>query len=453
MKEVFKRLYIKIKKLKFKEIILNTFAILLFLLPVIPEKGTYALESRKWIMFNSLTIITSVILLITLVIEKKFKLNVWDGLLIIYLTTVSISMLLTKFGVWEAFTGSNGRGEGVLTIASYIITFIIFSKGYKYVKWTLKIAIVGAIIVSIYSVLQVMLPADIIFPEGLNRRAHYATGTMRNQNFLSSYICLFLPMMVFKYINKGRLINLFTTIMLFLALIFSVTLGGYLTFALMFIVILISSLIFNKNKWKVLQKSLLIVSIFIILFAGVDNIKGGKYSKELLNEKSKESTSTSIETTKSGGNGRLEIWNKSLHVISNNIWFGVGPDSLAKEINNKYVYGSNKGIGYKKVDKAHSEPLQIAATTGVPSMIIYLVFVGALCLELLKILVLKIKNDSNRFENKDNIFNAMVFISIISYLCQSVINISVIHVAPIFWAILGLGAGILINTNELNKEK
>ena len=105
------------------------------------------------------------------------------------------------------------------------------------------------------------------------------------------------------------------------------------------------------------------------------------------------------------------------------------------------------------MDKAHSEPLQIAATTGVPSMIIYLVFVGALCLELLKIIVLKIKNDSNRFENKDNIFNAMVFISIISYLCQSVINISVIHVAPIFWAILGLGAGILINTNELNKEK
>ena len=39
---------------------------------------------------------------------------------------------------------------------------------------------------------------------------------------------------------------------------------------------------------------------------------------------------------------------------------------------------------------------------------------------------------------------AVVLVSILSYLMQSMINISVVQVAPAFWAIAGIGAGITL---------
>ena len=75
-------------------------------------------------------------------------------------------------------------------------------------------------------------------------------------------------------------------------------------------------------------------------------------------------------------------------------------------------------------DKAHNEYLQIAATIGIPALIIYLAFVCQIVFK-----------DKNIFKNNATF---ILLVPIISYLVQAFFNISTIGVAPIFWLLLGL---------------
>ncbi len=440
-----------IKKLELKTLVLNVYAFCLFMLPVIPEAGRYAVESRKWVIYNSITICAAIALLIINIVDKKFKLNKYDGLLIIYLVLVGISTVLTKFDIWKAITGENGRGEGLLTITNYVITFIIFSKGYKRLKGSVKIAVFAACVVAIYSLFQVLLPSDVKFPTGLERRGNYATGTMRNQNFLSSYMCLFLPMMTFLYINRPRLIKLLEVALIFCGLVTSMTLGGYLTCIFMLACVLIGSLVYSKHKLKLLRNFTVVLLVFVVLFIALDANKDGAYKRELLGYTTE--TGSTVLDKSSAGNGRVFVWKKSLSVLSEHPWFGVGPDSLRKEINNVKKYGNNKPVNNQVIDKAHSEPLQIAVTTGIPSMMTYLVFAITLFIELFVYIIKSLNKDKDKLDNDVHLYNTMIFISIISYFVQSLINISVIHVAPIYWAMLGLGTGIMLNNEKVDKKK
>ena len=68
--------------------------------------------------------------------------------------------------------------------------------------------------------------------------------------------------------------------------------------------------------------------------------------------------------------------------------------------------------------------MQIAATIGIPALIIYLAF-------LMQILF----NQKNLFKNS-GLF--ILIIPIIAYITQAFFNISTIGVAPIFWFLLGV---------------
>jgi len=408
------------------------------LMPIVPEIMHYSLYSMKCTMFIGITIMTSIILLGITIKEKKLKFTFLDYMLVIYLLLVGISTIFTKHGVLNAVLGKNGRGEGLLTIFCYGVTFVIFSKGYKYIKWTLRVGIIAASIVTIYCILQALLPVNIDLPLGANRISGVATGTMPNQNFLSSYICIFLPMLSFNYINTGKKTSLGLTIMLFLSQIFSKTLGGYITFIAMYIVIVCYSLIVSNEKNKLIIRIVLLTILLFVSFYIIDNIKEGTYKEELSGVQTE--TTNLVEQNDSFGTGRMGIWRKTIMVICNYKLFGVGPDSLVREIDKEEYYLEYPYDEYRhiRIDKAHSEPLHIAVTTGIPSMIIYLVFVSTISILLLKICICNIKNKNKM--GQDNLYIHMILISILSYLMQSMINISVVQVAPIFWAMLGLGS-------------
>lgn len=127
----------------------------------------------------------------------------------------------------------------------------------------------------------------------------------------------------------------------------------------------------------------------------------------------------------------------TIDIIKEHPIFGVGPDCLKHE-----VYYNNKDYvkGNTIVDKAHCEYLQIAVTTGVPSLIVYIVLISIILFRLLYkfIDIVKIKGANS----KEAIFIVAVVASIFSYLFQAGANISVTSVAPLFWAMLGIGANI-----------
>ena len=125
--------------------------------------------------------------------------------------------------------------------------------------------------------------------------------------------------------------------------------------------------------------------------------------------------------------GRILLWRMALNGIISHPLLGYGPSN--------YFYGTYAeqldlvSKYYKKSDrvenKAHNEYLEIAVTMGIPALLIYLLAV---------FLIMK-KDLSNIFKNK---ISFILVLSIGAYLIQAFFSISVIHVAPIFWFILGI---------------
>lgn len=433
-----------------KKVIYNVFAIIIFLMPIVPEIVGMGIYSLKNTILNLATFSTSIVLLIIKLRQRDFKINIYDILLVIYMVLVAISCFTSEFGLLKNILGTNGRGEGLITIASYSITFVIFCHGYRYLKKTIKIALIGAIGVSIYAFLQANfnIDYDLLYDvkgDGI------ATGTMRNQNFLSSYICLFLPMMCYCYLNKKREKIIVLVIILFSTLVYSKTLGGYLTFGAMTFIIIIISFVCTNNKKQLLLKTLKLILALILTFGCITVISGDVYLKEVKTSQ-KEISNLTNKSVKFGTN-RMIIWRQTLKVINDNKLLGVGLDSLKYDIDKpEYIdKASEEYLSKRIVDKAHSEILHIAATTGIPSAVIYITIVSIVILRLLNILIRRRKEYKLDEKQTHNIiYITMITISILSYFIQSIGNISVVQVAPIYWAILGLGAGITLEEKNKN---
>ena len=222
----------------------------------------------------------------------------------------------------------------------------------------------------------------------------------------------------------------------FFAMMISVTRSSWIALAVASIFGIIY-IIKNFNK-DILKRTIILASCFTIIFIFVlkpptfieNIICNYKYSnfiddrfKSLYNDFD---NIVNNENLNSVGSGRLEIWYLTLKLTSQVPLLGTGPDTLKDGIIYKlpldalnYFYERNAIF-----DKAHNEYLQIAATIGIPALIIYLAF-------LMQILF----NQKNLFKNS-GLF--ILIIPIIAYITQAFSNISTIGVAPIFWFLLGV---------------
>ncbi len=434
--EVLKQLNQPVTKEQLEKIVYSIFCIIIFITPFFKDTRGMAIYS----LWNTIFIIVTATVAITLLIlnYKKIKINIYHILFAVYLLLVALSTMFTEHGIVECILGTNGRGEGLITIICYVLTFIIFANGHKQMKGASKIIILAIIFVAGHSFIQAYIGGE-----------NLATGAARanfgNQNFLSSYVCLFLPMSCFYYTNyinsrTRTIISLLLSSLLFMTLIFASTLGGYITFAIMLTIISIFSVIYSKNKKTTVSRILILLLVFMFIFIGVNIMKDGVYNKELVGVK------TEVENLTNGsdkfGSGRMEIWKKSLDIINRNKLFGVGPDSMKKELKDEsYITnGENDILNRYIIDKAHSEPLHIAVTTGIPSAVIYVLIVAIIGIKLFSIVIKDTKNKG--IEDNDTKYKTLVLICFASYLMQSVINISVIQVAPIFFAVMGTASSL-----------
>ena len=435
-------------------VIYYVYCLVVFLSPVIPEAIGYGIYSLKNTLFILLTFLSVMFLVILDIIEKKkIKLNAFEILLIIYGVITFISAFFSDYGFVKCMLGTNGRGEGVITILSYVAAFVIGTRLFNERKNVLIILIVSIIVASIYGILQANNTNNIKFFFGT--ASDVAKSTFGNPNFFSSYLCLVLPMACYYFINTDKKIKwlyFLSAIFGFSGLVYSKTLGGYLTFIGMLILLSVFSLIYTTSRKNVMVKTLMLFVIFVILFLGISHTKQNSYISEI------KETTTEVKklanNDRSFGTGRMEIWQKTLSVINNNKLLGVGPDSLTKElkIKNYITNGEDDVLNKYIIDKAHSEPLQIAATTGIISLVLYTFFITSYLLALSKIVINKNKSyiiNNENFEDKYKIqYITAILIGVLGYLIQALVNISVVEVAPIFWMVLGLGNGAIIKENK-----
>ena len=431
------------------KIINATLNVIIFIVPLLIIPIGYSKIPYN-ILKISVLLLCGLILLITLIVKRnelKFD-NIDKTLLVLYI----LIFLSTIFSInlKNAILGAKYRYEGLLTLTCYFLTYYTskyYFKPHKYVK---KFAIIVVWITLIIGILQYH---NLFFIYNIFKIPHvasFASSTFGNTNFFGSFLAIIVPTFMALYITKNKKVYLFTSYISFFAMLATTTRSSWvgLFFASIFGLIYV---IKNRNK-SLIKNTLQIVIGFIIIF--VIALNSPKWTSKLINSINSHinTNNSNIEIVEndllqnrldvmnielqsaikdknvknSFGSYRIEIWSIVLGVIPKVPLLGTGPDTLAYSL---IKYNTNDALAYIKghgqyIDKAHNEYLQIAATMGIPALIVYLIFLGQILVK-----------QKNMFKDTGSF---ILVIPIISYICQAFFNISTIGIAPIFWCILGL---------------
>ena len=119
---------------------------------------------------------------------------------------------------------------------------------------------------------------------------------------------------------------------------------------------------------------------------------------------------------------------RSFYLIKLHPLLGIGPDIMAKKQTGDIDHPE---LFTDAIDRSYNEYLYIAATRGIPSLIVYL---ALLCLTLVRLF----KGLKEFAGDKTKWFRPALLTAITAYLIQAFFSISAVTVAPFFWLLLGL---------------
>ena len=149
------------------------------------------------------------------------------------------------------------------------------------------------------------------------------------------------------------------------------------------------------------------------------------------------------------GSARGYIWSRSLPMLFDHMIIGTGPDTYFAEfpqgdyLAKLYAYDTAQML----VDKPHNLYLQIGIQQGGIALIAFLVLTGAYLIESFRLYALR-----KEYSAQDAV-GAALALAIIGYLGAGFFNDSIVSVAPIFWALLGVGiAANWMNRKQRNAE-
>lgn len=382
------------------------------------------------------------LLIFILLNYKKLYLDKIDILLLIFGGLVTISTLLSS-KIEISIIGEDNRYEGMLAFFTYILIFLSAKKFLKkeYMKKYANIMYFVVLLICILSISQYYI-TTINLPTLFSvNKYNGSSGTFGNSNFLGSFVSICLPITMAMYLISGKIKDLILANLAFASMLVCLARSSWVAFGVCFIITIIY--ILYKRKKEYFIRFALILITFVSVFGVLSNT-----GKELIISKNKKMVTEIKQATTTGvtetmGSSRIAIWKMTLKLISRNPIFGVGTDNLKnglfkdEEIKYNELYNFIKRT-HTVIDKAHNEYLQIAATIGIPALLIYLVFLGIIVLKNVKLSL----KDNARF---------ILILSIIGYLVQSFFNISTIGIAPLFWLILGLISNDEV-VNEINEN-
>ena len=400
--------------------------------------------SDHW--YNILLWVTVPILLFTYlykIFKDKVKIDKYDIFIYVFFFFL---MLSTRFSchIKVSTLGYPDRFEGLLSFMSYCLIFLnikVLHNKDDYKK-IIKVIFEIGIFQFVYSLFQVFFRFSFIKTFEISGVNYMAMGFIGNPNFLGSYCIMLLGLALMLYFVKSERKYFGLSIIFFINLILAQSTGPFFAFIILFIVMIVFMKIKGIIDWK---KIGIVCASFILTFIIVSN--GVElYCKKVFNDKivssytikgdilntlnlfgvSKGNNEENI-TIEDYGSGRITIWKRSLKIVPKYFWLGSGLDTFG------YVFPQKSGIFY---DKAHNEYLQMLITTGIFTLLSYLIILFSLFIDGVK---------------SNNKLVWVLMMPFIGYALQAFLNISVIFVAPTFYIIMGMMAGLI--SQEKVKEK
>lgn len=382
--------------------------------------------------------IVSIIIYIFYKIINRKKINIYD-IIIILLTIFAIISTIFAYNQKVALIGNGARYEGLYSILSYYSFFLLATTiSKKQHKKIMTILVFFGILQIAIGTIQVLKINNILgYDRTWNWSNHfqYASGTLANPNFYSTYILmcllwLFSTLFQIKGIIKKIFLSILVSIYIY-GLVIGNTTSSILIFLFLAFIIIIFNFKPNKIKKNIFPMLMCLILAFSVLF--IIN----KYNYNNLYNTMKKNMYYINHIFKYGlkdytGSYRIYVWKETLKEVPNYLYTGIGIDNF------KYIRKGTPIVVSDKhntlyFDKAHNDYLQILITEGIFALISYL---------LLIILVFYAAFSSNvKKENPGLIY------TFIGYLLQMIIVFSVITVAPIFYMIMGF-----IVSNKLLKE-
>lgn len=397
------------------------FIITIFPMIVFPAMSPVYVNSKFILLYSS-----AIFLLIVVFKDKKIKFYNGNILALVFLLTLLIATVFSDYKD-VAFWGNFYRKEGFFTISIYVLLFIVSSSYFKLNKTVWSLILISSTTMSCYALLQ-FCGFDPIQNFALGAiKSNSVIGTIGNRNFFSTYVLIFLPIYLSYYIFYGGKKYLFCITIMFSALICSQTRGGWVAFLVMAFI----GAIFIVKRLECLKRAIMVFIMFTIVFLLLNSTSFGaiKNRAKTVIKEGKVFASTIINNDKDLdgglGSGRMLIWKITYKAFKDSLFLGQGPDTLSLRLQNDYYEEHMEFFERNKqyIDKAHNEFLEYAVNGGIFTVISYTLILSVILLGLFK----SIKEDRVK----------VLFITIITFIVQSMFNISVVMVAPIVWIILG----------------
>lgn len=395
-------------------------------------------ENYNILKFWALMIGALFLIILLLANYKSLTLDKKDIVALVFLLLIAISTFLSS-DIKKSIFGETNRSEGLLTFITYLAIYFSAKKYFKYekVETFLNIMFYVCTFIGILGIFQNYISNLRLIPLFSNG----ICATFGNSNFFGSFISIILPIAICFYIFNNSQKGFVLSLIMFFNLLACGTRSGWVAFS---IVGLLGIIYLTKQKRKDYWRRLLILSIsFVCIFAFLLYRPQSTTKPHLAQkfEQLEKDIAIALDgklKNSTAGSGRIEIWQMTLKLIAQKPLFGCGTDNLKLGLLTNCTsdcmhYFIDFGT---VVDKAHNEYLQIAATIGIPAMIVYLLFLAMILLDKAK----HIFSDKVYF---------VIIVTILSYLAQAFFNISTIGVSPLFWMILGL----LDNSEWLNRLK
>lgn len=353
---------------------------------------------------------------------------------LLFLLGLIVSTLSSEV-ITTSLIGDTQRRNGFLQYFALLIIFVYAYRVFNIsmAKQLIKLAILISFVLSLYGFMQIT-GRDFI---AWNNPYNSMISTLGNPNFASALLAVFLVILVIQFNSKEisrsfKLLSLASAIMSGLAIFYSDSRQGLLTFAIGIAVYIVISVYYKNRKYGVIIAALTIV---LFIFSVLGMLQSGPFAKYLYKD------SISV---------RGFYWRAAIEMMKANPLTGVGLDRYGYYFKSYREPEYSLSYGYQiNSNNAHNVYLQFFSTGGLLLGLSYLLLCGVTVFVAAKLL--KSLDSEIRYTTL-TLFSAWVALQ-----AQSLISIDSIGISIWIWvlggAIIGLGRNQLVFKKDVLEQQ